>query len=105
MEPSFIEALSCVFRAGRKGASTDHSSILFDVDIDTGLIREGSTNAHWYALGPRAPWTTPWRSSYTTNVHPDAPDRTVAGLKIHPDMAVRRSSLAELGLTFSPPPA
>lgn len=88
MEPSFIEALSCVFRAGRQGASTDHSSILFDVDINSGTIKEGSTNAHWYALGPRAPFTTPWRSVYSTDVHPDAPDRRVAGLKIHPDMAV-----------------
>lgn len=89
MELSFIEALSCVFRAGRKGASTDHSSILFDVDIASGTIKEGSTNAHWYALGPRAPLTTPWRSVYSTDVHPDAPDRRVTGLKIHPDMAVR----------------
>jgi hypothetical protein len=88
VEAGTIEALSCVFRAGRRGASTDHSSILFDVDIASGLIKEGSTNAHWYGLGPRAPLTTPWRSTYSTAVHPDAPDRRVAGLKIHPDMAV-----------------
>lgn len=47
VEAGFIEALSCVFRAGRQGAATDHSSILFDVDIGTGVIQEGSTNAHW----------------------------------------------------------
>lgn len=39
-----VTALSCVFRAGRKGASTDHDSILFDVDVKTGKIRGGTTN-------------------------------------------------------------
>jgi len=40
-----ITALSCVFRAGRAGASTDHDSILFDVDVKTGTIKGGTTNA------------------------------------------------------------
>ena len=39
-----VTALSCVFRAGRAGAATDHDSILFDVDVKTGLIRGGTTN-------------------------------------------------------------
>lgn len=30
---SHIKAMSCVLRLGRKGASTDHQSVLFDVDI------------------------------------------------------------------------
>lgn len=66
------KALSCVFRAGRAGAATDHDSILFDVDVQTGLIRGGTTNAHWYKLGPSAIFTCPWRSrddEYRT--HPD----------------------------------
>ena len=46
-----ITALSCVFRAGRQGAATDHDSILFDVDVKTGAIKGGTTNAHWYRLG------------------------------------------------------
>merc|ERR1712157_328545 len=46
-----IEALSCVFRAGREGASTDHDSILFDVNIKNGKIQYGTTNAQWYKLG------------------------------------------------------
>ncbi|EJK59063.1 hypothetical protein THAOC_20762 [Thalassiosira oceanica] len=50
-EPEDITALSCVFRAGRQGAATDHDSILFDVDVGTGLIKGGTTNAHWYRLG------------------------------------------------------
>jgi hypothetical protein len=66
-----IQALSCVFRAGRAGASTDHSSILFDVDVKTGKIREGSTNAHWYQLGPLGFLKAPWRSTYVTDTHPD----------------------------------
>merc|ERR1711871_291293 len=47
-----VEALSCVFRAGRGGAMTDHDSILFDVDMSSGMIRKGTTNMHWYQLGP-----------------------------------------------------
>jgi hypothetical protein len=78
-----VEALSCVFRAGRVGASTDHSSILFDVDMATGVIRGGSVNAHWYQLGPDKPLRCPWRSSYHTDTHPDIPDnRPIAGTVI-----------------------
>lgn len=91
MPANHIEALSCVFRAGRKGAATDHSSILFDVDVTTGLIREGSTNAHWYELGLRKPLSSAWRSTYTTETHPDAPGRVVTGQHIHEDMAALRA--------------
>lgn len=85
-----IQALSCVFRAGRAGAATDHASILFDVDAETGRIREGSTNAHWYQLGLRSIPRTPWRSRYRTAAHPDAPARPLTGLQI-PDMGgIRR---------------
>mmetsp|Transcript_6552 Transcript_6552/g.20455 ORF Transcript_6552/g.20455 Transcript_6552/m.20455 type:complete len:435 (+) Transcript_6552:50-1354(+) len=52
--------LSCVFRAGRAGAATDHSSILFDVDVRTGTIGRGTTNAQWYRLyETRVPWGPP----------------------------------------------
>ena len=54
-------------------------SILFDVDIQTGKIQYGTTNAHWYKLYN---FTSPWRSTskeYTS--HPDAPiqlkDKTI----------------------------
>jgi hypothetical protein len=73
-----IEALSCVFRAGRQGANTDHSSILFDVDVNTGLIKEGSTNAHWYQLGLDKMFNCSWRSTYLTPEHPDCKKR-IAG--------------------------
>ncbi|KAL7573771.1 hypothetical protein ACA910_007800 [Epithemia clementina (nom. ined.)] len=83
-----IKALSCVFRAGRKGAATDHSSILFDVDVQSGLIRRGTTNSNWYQLGLAALLTCPWRSredrdDYQT--HPDGNGIAVSGNYI-PDM-------------------
>jgi hypothetical protein len=45
-----VVALSCVFRAGRAGAATDHDSIFFDVDVKSGLILGGTTNAHWVRI-------------------------------------------------------
>ena len=75
-----ITALSCVFRAGRQNAQTDHDSILFDVDVNTGLIRGGTTNAHWYKLGLHhiPPGGCPWRSSHDYQTHPDG-DIAVSG--------------------------
>jgi hypothetical protein len=75
-----VTALSCVFRAGRAGAATDHDSILFDVDVKTGLIRGGTTNAHWYRLGlhETLPGRCPWRSHHGYQTHPDG-DIPVSG--------------------------
>ena len=50
-EATPIKTFSCVFRAGRAGAATDHDAILFDVDLTTGVIQEGSINREWYQLG------------------------------------------------------
>jgi len=44
-----VTALSCVFRAGRAGAKTDHASILFD--CQGGVLGDGTTNAHWFIVG------------------------------------------------------
>lgn len=74
-----IEALNCVFRAGRAGAATDHDSILFDVDASTGLIRGGTTNSHWYRLGLSAWWSCPWRSRVNHRTHPDGKGIAVSG--------------------------
>mmetsp|Transcript_3292 Transcript_3292/g.7236 ORF Transcript_3292/g.7236 Transcript_3292/m.7236 type:complete len:447 (-) Transcript_3292:763-2103(-) len=83
-----ITALSCVFRAGRQGAATDHDSILFDVDVETGLIKGGTTNAHWYRLGllQTLPGRCPWRSADTERyqTHPDG-DIPVSGNSV-PDI-------------------
>lgn len=84
------QALSCVFRAGRKGAMTDHDAILFDVDLATGTIRRGTTNMHWYQLGPRKAARTPWlclKHDYTH--HPDA-DIEVTG-RVVPDIGALRA--------------
>lgn len=43
-----IIPLTCVFRAGLNLANTDHDSILFSVDLETGVIGYGSSNCHWY---------------------------------------------------------
>ena len=66
-----IEVLSTVFRAGRAGASTDHQSILFDVDKETGFIKAGTTNAHWYKLGMKNFLRAPYTSSHDYFRHPD----------------------------------
>jgi hypothetical protein len=79
-----VTALSCVFRAGREGAVTDHVSVLYDVDMQTGVIGEGTTNQHWYQLGLDKIATCPWLNNTSTTVHPDT-GRTVTGTKV-PDM-------------------
>eukprot|EP00049_Salpingoeca_infusionum_P011412 m.198383 g.198383 ORF g.198383 m.198383 type:complete len:524 (+) comp14921_c3_seq2:451-2022(+) len=65
-----VKCLSAVFRAGRVNASTDHSSILFDVDLATGTIGEGTTNAHWYQLGPGS-HVMRLQASPSFSAHPD----------------------------------
>lgn len=67
-----VKCLSCVFRAGRAGAMTDHESILFDVDTTTGVIKKGTTNAHWYELGLHKVATCPWTSTHHVTHHPDS---------------------------------
>ena len=69
-----VEAIACVFRAGRAGASTDHDSILFDVDVNSGKIGRGTTNMQWYKLGPQhvAPFgNVRWAPPPDTLKHPD----------------------------------
>jgi len=55
-----IFAFSCVFRAGRSGGLTDHNSVLFDVDVPSKQLGVGTSNMHWYQLGPQAVTSTPW---------------------------------------------
>lgn len=82
----YITARSAVLRLGRAGAATDHSSILFDVDMATGVIKQGATNAHWYHLGPRtAVASCPWLPACPVERHPDAPYPQVTG-NVVPDM-------------------
>lgn len=82
-----VKALSCVFRAGRKNAATDHDSILFDVDVRTGIIQRGTTNAHWYRLGllQWLPGQCRWRPPPDYTHHPDGNDIAVSGQQV-PDL-------------------
>jgi len=80
-DPNAIKSLSCVFRAGRAGAATDHASILFDIDINTGEILKGTTNSHWYQLGIPKAIHTKWLSSHDTTHHPDCENVQVTGNK------------------------
>ncbi|KAL3803695.1 hypothetical protein HJC23_003749 [Cyclotella cryptica] len=82
-----IRALSCVFRAGRANAATDHDSIMFDVDVSTGKILGGTTNAHWYKLGlwNILPGRCTWRSwDHEITHHPDG-DIAITG-EVVPDI-------------------
>lgn len=49
-------ALCTVWRAGRQGASTDHSSVMVNVPgaHDSETLGTGSSSAHWYARGWKA---------------------------------------------------
>jgi len=72
----YVTARSAVLRLGRAGAATDHSSVLFDVDIKSGTIKEGRSNAHWYKLGPVAASSCPWlppNDGFSS--HPDTPGK------------------------------
>ena len=100
----YVRALSGVLRLGRKGASTDHSSILLDVDIVntssqdasadasvsddarkrccSGVLGRGTTNRHWYALGLAAASNCPWLPPASCETHPDEPFPRVTGQSI-----------------------
>lgn len=98
--PDCIESLSCVFRAGRQGADTDHSSILFDVDTSTGTILKGTTNAHWYEIGPTKAFKTPWVSTHDMTHHPDN-NKLITGA-IVPDMEGKLALVADAHFKLLP---
>eukprot|EP01031_Cornospumella_fuschlensis_P025835 gene25835-31201_t len=79
----YIEGRCAVLRLGRAGAKTDHSSVLFDVDMQTGEIRQGCSNSHWYHLGPTALFTTPWLPPLSgLTQHVDPPNPQVTGVRV-----------------------
>lgn len=74
-----VQVVTAVWRAGLAGKDTDHSSICFPVDPQTGLLSRGVSSNHWYKLGlkwlGRLDWSTAGRSWVD---HPDS-HVTVAG--------------------------
>lgn len=82
----YVRCESGVLRLGRMDAKTDHSSILFDVDISTGLIKGGTSNSHWYQLGLSKAQHCPWLPPFAgLERHPDGARPQVKGQYI-PDM-------------------
>ena len=75
-----IKPLSAVLRLGRAGALTDHDAILFDTDLATGTIREGTINKQWYKLG----WDNVTLSLPALTHPPAGPQRFTS----HPDSGV-----------------
>eukprot|EP01038_Epipyxis_sp_PR26KG_P011743 gene11743-15714_t len=79
---NYVKIRSTVLRLGRAGASTDHSSVLFDIDIKNNIIKPGTTNAHWYQLGLKKAWDCPLLPNKSYTHHPDSPNPTVTGKSI-----------------------
>jgi hypothetical protein len=83
----YIRAETAVLRLGRMNAATDHSSVLFNVNLSNGMIEPGQVNSHWYQLGLDKIATTTWLPPVTdVRNHLDPPYPVVAG-KIVPDMS------------------
>lgn len=77
-----VSVLSGCFRAGREGATTDHSCVMFDLDLVSGILKNATSNSHWYQLGAAKAWNCAWASEgHTMATHPDTGVR-VAGESI-----------------------
>lgn len=88
------EVIAAVFRAGREGALTDHSSVLFDVDVATGRLGRGTRNAQWYVLGPKAWFGSPWGPPPNEMSHPDGSKPLITG-KMVPNWDQIKNIVAE----------
>lgn len=83
LSQKYVRAESGLLRLGRANASTDHSSVLFDVDISTGIIKQGTSNAHWYQLGLAKGLVCPWLPpTERVTKHADSPFPEVTGQTI-----------------------
>jgi hypothetical protein len=77
---AYVTSSTAVLRLGRANAATDHSSVLFDVDMSSGRIGKGLDNSHWYRLGLHHVPTCPWLPLEETHTkHPDPPYTPVLG--------------------------
>ena len=93
-----IKALSCVWRAGRENAATDHTAILYNVHPTTGEILKGTLNTHWYHQNAASRTTTLSTHSFTH--HPDT-NRKITG-QVVPDIAEIMSFVEEAHLKLIP---
>ena len=87
--PSPFKVVTVVFRAGLKGAATDHKAIYFNVDPVTGLLGQGYSNQLWYQMGAQAVLNScPVQGSSWTH-HPESGQR-ITGVVLHeiPDVIV-----------------
>lgn len=78
---SGVKVLSCVLRAGRTNAMTDHSCVMFNVDVRTGVIGTGLANSHWYQVGLRRALSCRWSPPPPFSSHPDN-GKVYTGLEI-----------------------
>lgn len=99
-QSALVEALVCVFRAGRAGASTDHNSVLFDMDMETGRIKEGSNNQHWYKLGLQHALHGAIDAAPNTTIHPDS-GATITG-EVIPDIATLKQTVVDMHAKLLP---
>eukprot|EP00879_Flechtneria_rotunda_P009184 GHRR01009616.1.p1 GENE.GHRR01009616.1~~GHRR01009616.1.p1 ORF type:complete len:141 (-),score=60.57 GHRR01009616.1:2054-2476(-) len=67
-----VGVVTAVWRAGRAGASTDHSSICYNIDADTSELSEGVTANHWYVLGLKGLGIVDPAAQEVWHVHPDS---------------------------------
>jgi len=66
-------AMTFVFRAGRAGKNTDHSSILFAVNPDTLKIEDGKMFSNWYQVGKVG--SSNLLSKQEIQIHPDTKEK------------------------------
>lgn len=95
-----VEALSCVWRAGRAKAKTDHSAILFNMNPKTGEIKRGTTNVHWYQRGLSKIFTTPYTSEQDVTHHPDS-GASITGVQV-PNMTEMMDFVRDAHLRLIP---
>ncbi|CAD7963814.1 unnamed protein product [Amoebophrya sp. A25] len=86
-----IQILTCVFRAGRKNAKTDHRSIFLNVNLDKsdkknyGTITHGALNNHWYQLHGNVFSTEKEGALTSAGVFRQGFARKASGMGVHPD--------------------
>jgi hypothetical protein len=80
MQPPHSSTVPCAAITGLAGASTDHTSICFDVDRTSGVIGQGISNQHWYKLGLQHVGRVDASASTTYTHHPDTGKAIAGGL-------------------------